>query len=589
MNTSQKLAKLRSLMQQHHLDFYVVPGADPHQNEYVSAHWQRRSFISGFTGSNGDAIIGIDEAYLFTDGRYTLQAKLELDPKCFTLFEYPQGQASSLNAFLVKHAVNKRVGVDPSTLTSADANKLIVAFASINAELVFTSDNLIDAFWEERPAINHAPAFAHPLNFSGVDVSSKLKALRAYMQEESLQYVALNEPTIIAWLFNIRGHDAADTPIIFSYALVSLTDAQIYIDEQSWTPDFKEYCQDSHLQLLPYAQFYPDLALLKDTTVGLDIEANALMGEALRHNKIKNVRLPMTLARACKNQQELQGIIDAHIEDAVALVRFFAWLENHWQGQTEVSASDKLFEFRKQGPNFFSLSFPTIAGFKDHGAIIHYRAEPKTAHKLGNDGLFLLDSGGQYVNGTTDVTRTLHLGTPTAFEKECYTLVLKGHLALGNTPFPHGTRGEQLDGLARQFLWQQGYNYAHGTGHGVGAFLNVHEGPHRISTGATTTALMPNMITSNEPGVYFEGQFGIRIENLCYVKLADIESKTGHTFYVLENLTLVPYARHLIDVARLSADEINWVNAYHQRIFDTLAPRLDAETKAWLAGATKAL
>lgn len=550
MNTSQKLAKLRALMQQYRLDFYLVPGADPHQNEYVSAPWRRRGFISGFTGSNGDAIIGLDAAYLFTDGRYTLQAKLELDPKYFTLFEYPQGQASSLNAFLVKHAANKRVGVDPSTLTSVDAQKLKAAFVGINAELVFISENLIDTFWDERPAIKHAPAFAHPLHFAGVDATSKLNTLRAYMHEESLQYVALNEPTLIAWLFNIRGHDASDTPIIFSYALVSLSEAKLYLDEQSWTPEFKTYCQDHHLQLLPYAQFYPDLTTIKDTHVGLDIEANALMFEALRHNKIKNTRLPMTLARACKNQAELQGMIDAHIEDAVALVRFFAWLENHWQGQTEVSVSEKLFEFRKQGPQFFSLSFPTIAGFKDHGAIIHYRAEPNTAHTLNNDGLFLVDSGGQYVNGTTDVTRTLHLGTPTAFEKECYTLVLKGHLALGNTPFPQGTRGEQLDGLARQFLWQHGYNYAHGTGHGVGAFLNVHEGPHRISTGATTTALMPNMITSNEPGVYFEGKFGIRIENLCYVKLAEIDSKTGQTFYVLENLTLVPYARCLIDVPR---------------------------------------
>lgn len=579
--SSEKLTKLRALMHKHKLAFYLVLGTDPHQTEYTPAIWRRRAFISGFTGSNGDALIGLDQAYLWTDGRYTLQAKLELDPQLFTLFEYQQGQASTLTDFLVTHAKGKRVGVDPSTLTYLNAEKLKTALAAIDAELVFLP-NLVDLIWEDRPTFHSAPAFVYPLQYAGIAAPDKLTSLRAFMQEQGLQYVALNELASIAWLFNIRGRDAQDSPLIFSYALISLDAAQLYLNEPAVTTELKEYCAQHHIGLMPYEDFYKDLGKLKKVTVGFDLDANALMHDALKRSQARSLKLPMMLAKAIKNETELQGMINAHIEDAVALVRFFTWLNQHWQGQNEISASDKLQEFRQQSPLFFSLSFPTIAGFKDHGAIIHYRAKAETAYALGNDGLFLVDSGGQYWGGTTDVTRTIHLGTPTDFEKACYTLVLKGHLALRHTPFPHGTRGEQLDGLARQYLWHKGFNYAHGTGHGVGAFLNVHEGPQRISTGATTTPLLPNMITSNEPGVYFEGKFGIRIENLCYVKEADLAG-----FYILEDLTLVPYCRKLIDVGLLTSEEIRWVNEYHRRVYEVLASRVDEAAKSWLKAETQ--
>jgi Xaa-Pro aminopeptidase len=579
------LKKLRALMAEQHLDFYLVPGADPHQTEYVPPYWQHRTFISGFTGSNGNILIGKDQAYLWTDGRYTLQAKLELDPKTFTQFDY--GQDPNIIEFLSKAGRGKRVGADASTLTYQYAKKLQDALHAVDSELIFTSEHLVNAVWTERPKIKHTPVVVYPLKFAGAEVKSKLAILRAFMQEQILAYVALNELPGIAWLFNIRGHDAEHTPLVFSYALISQDQAQLYVAETSQTPELLTHCQEQHFTLKPYEQFYQDLTKLKNVTIGLDLEANALMYANLqKHNTVRVLRLPIMLAKACKNKVELQGMVNAHIEDGAALIRFFTWLETHWQSQTEITIADKLQKFREQSPLFYSLSFPTIAGFKDHGAIIHYQAQKEIAHKIGNDGILLLDSGAQYWGGTTDVTRTFHLGTPSTFEQECYTLVLKGHLALRHATFPHGTRGNQLDSLARQYLWQKGFDYAHGTGHGVGAFLNVHEGPQSISTSAlNTTALLPDMITSNEPGVYFEGQFGIRIENLCYVKI----SETQTSFYSLEDLTLVPYCRKLINVILLTPDEIRWINEYHQKIYTELAPRLDQEAEAWLKTATQAL
>lgn len=588
---SLSLTALRTLMQQHQLDFYLVLGTDPHQSEYVPPYWQRRSFISGFTGSNGDVLIGKDQAYLWTDGRYTLQAQLELDPKAFTLFEY--GKAANILEFLQQHAAHKRVGVDLSTLSYRYKEKLQAALNSVKAKFIQRTDNLIDAIWSDRPAMQHAPVMVYPLKYAGVSTQEKLGTLRSFMQAQQLHYLALNELNSIAWLFNIRGHDTEDTPLVFSYALISEHAAKLYIHPQSWTQALKDYCQQNQISLRAYDDFYSDLArvkksLFKKVSIGFDEYANALMYETAKAHK-KILTLPIALTKACKNKAELQGMINAHIEDGVALVRFFAWLEHHWQHQTEVTIADKLEALRKESPLFYSLSFPTIAGFKDHSAIIHYHAEAKTAHTILDDGMLLIDSGAQYLGGTTDVTRTLHFGTPTAFEKACYTRVLKGHLALGHTAFPQGTRGNQLDSLARQYLWQQGYNYAHGTGHGVGAFLNVHEGPQSISTGAAnTTPLLPNMILSNEPGVYFAGQFGIRIENLCYVKKAQ-EMIADNAFYLFEDLTLVPYCRNLIEVALLTSDEIALVNQYHERVFNTLEARVDSDVRAWLKAATAPL
>lgn len=580
-----KLTQLRALMRQQNLDYYLILGADPHQSEYVAPYWQQRQFISDFTGSNGNVLVGLHQAYLWTDGRYTLQAKLEVDADAFTIFDY--GKDAGIQDFLLDHAHHQRIGVDPTSLTHHYAEKLSQALSSIDAKLIFTAEHLVNSLWSARPSIQHSKAFVHPIKFAGETITSKLAKLRNFMHAQGLDALALNELTNIAWLFNIRGHDASDTPIILSYALLSAHTIHLYVAPASVTDPFKEYCEDHQVKLLPYEQFYDDLQKLRQLNIGVDLEANALMGALLQeHNNLKVLRLPLTLAKAQKNPQELEGMLAAHIEDGIALVRFFAWLEKHWQGQTEVTISDKLEIFRRAGPNFFSLSFPTIAGFKGHGAIIHYCAQAKSASKLTDDGLLLLDSGGQYLGGTTDVTRTIHLGAPSAFERTCYTRVLKGHLALRHTPFPQGTRGNQLDSLARQYLWQQGLDYAHGTGHGVGAFLNVHEGPQSVSSGAlNTTPLMLNMTLSNEPGVYFENKFGIRIENVCYVK-AFMPEKTQQNFYILEDLTLVPYCRKLIEVSLLSHDEINWLNAYHHHVFEMLNDQLDSEAQAWLQAAT---
>ena len=586
---SQRILALRALMKAQALDYYFIPGSDPHQTEYVAPHWQRRSFISGFTGSNGDVLIGMAQCYLWTDGRYSLQAKLELDPTLFSVFEYQQGQGATINNFLIAQAKNKRVGVDPMTLTSNQAENLSSALKSNQSELIMSSRNLVDELWTTRPNFQTTPAFIYPESLAGTATSDKLADLRVFMQKEGLDVLALNELTSIAWLFNIRGHDLKMTPVLFSYALVFANNLQLYLEPKALTPELKAYAQTLNMSLLAYQDFYTDLALLKNVRIGLDEYANAFMDQCVQGNDVRRITSPINLTKACKNTMELQAMINAHEEDAVALCQFFTWLEQNWAGETEISVAEKLLEFRQQRPTFYSESFETIAGFKDHGAIIHYHAHAETAYTLSDDALFLLDSGGQYLGGTTDVTRTIHLGTPSPFEQKCYTLVLKGHLALRHAQFPKGTRGEQLDTLARQYLWQQGYNYAHGTGHGVGAFLNVHEGPHRISTAPTTTALLPNMITSNEPGVYFEGKFGIRIENLCYIKEVRPNEDATTVFYTLEDLTLVPYCQKLIEVKLLTAEEISWINAYHREIYARLQKHLDDTTKTWLQHATKPL
>lgn len=585
-----KLQKLRALMRQRRLDYYFIPGRDAHQNEYVPKPWQRRAFISNFDGSNGDVLVGLDSAYLWTDGRYTLQARLQVSLDDFKIFEYQATGSGNIVEFLTSLGRKLHIGVDPQTITCLFADKVFTALGAQKSQLIFIEDNLVDAIWDDQPAFLNTPAQVYPLQYAGVAASDKISMLRKFMIAQNLNFVILNELNDIAWLFNLRGHDIEYTPLLLSYAIIGLELITLFVAPTSLTPEFVQYCATLQVLILPYEVFYSELKKLKRFNVGLHFkDANALMLASLRKSQVYNVSSPIALNKACKNAVELQGAVTAHIEDGLAICQFFCWLENHWQGLDEISLDAKFLEFRKRSPLFQELSFSTIVGYKDHGAIIHYSATPDNAYAIEDEGLLLIDSGGQYLGGTTDVTRTIHLGTPTAAERKCYTLVLKGHLALRHTAFAQGTRGEFLDVLARQFLWQHGLDYAHGTGHGVGSSLSVHEGPQYISRNTTTSALLPNMLTSNEPGFYLEGQFGIRIENVCYVKEVQNLSKNGKAFYRLEDLTLVPYCYKLIDVALLTSTEIDWINAYHQQIFDILAPRLDADTKAWLQEATRAL
>lgn len=590
MDIKKRLSTLRELMKQEKIDYYFISNSDPHQNEYLPEAWQRYQYISGFTGSNAEILIGLDKAYFWTDGRYTEQAKMQLSADLFETFIYAQGGSSSLSGFILQNIRNARVGVDPQVVSIAQVENLRAALHATGSELVFLNRNLVDASRIEKHPLPHSKVFVLPERYTGESAESKLSKLRAFIKEQAGEAIVLNELPSIAWLLNMRGKDIPHNPVFLSYLMVTEKGGILFIDNNALSAEDHAYLKALNIEIHAYNDFYATISALAPKKVLLEGRvANQAMVNALQTHEILLVTSPVHLWKACKNATEIKGAQEAHRVDAIALVRFFAWFNQHKTELTEVSLDEKLLAFRKQMPDFQGTSFDTIAGYGPHGAIIHYRASPATDSKIGTDAILLIDSGGQYLDGTTDITRTIHLGHPSDFEKQCYTLVLKGHLALQRAVFPQGTRGEQLDILARQYLYQEGLNYGHGTGHGVGAFLCVHEGPQRISTAPTTTALMPNMIVSNEPGLYFTGKFGIRIENLVYVKKADVKDSGFGEFYTFENLTLVPYALNLIDRNMLTPTEIKQINDYHARILEVLKPSLEEDTLQWLVNATKAI
>ncbi len=589
--SKQRLTALRTVMQAHQLDYYYVPGTDAHNNEYVPACWQRRVWISEFTGSAGDVLVGLSEAYLWTDPRYFLQAEQELDGACFSLMKMQQGAASTeILAWLVVHAQGLRVGVDPKLIAIAVAERWLETLSEHHIELVAISENLIDAAWVDQLPLMPQPIQLHPESLAGETVSSKLTRVRAVLQEQGMEAHIVSMLDAICWLFNIRGKDVEFNPLVISYAVVTQTSATLYMDVSVLTDEQRDYFQQCQVGIRPYDAVESDWAQLSGTILVDAQTASWWMFQAVSHADAQLGDSPITWMKACKNPVELQGAIDAHELDAVALVRFWIWLEQHWQGQTEVSLADQLEVFRYQSSACRGLSFATIAGFAENGAIIHYRASEKSALEITDQSLLLLDSGGQYPSGTTDITRVFHLGQPTEQQKQHYTLVLQGHFALANTIFPSGTTGEHLNAIAHRPIWGAYCDFGHGTGHGVGSYLCVHEGPQRISQAYSGVPLQPGMILSNEPGLYIEGHYGIRIENLCYVKEACsvLGSPTSHgPFYQFEDLTLVPYDVNLIDLNALNAEEISALNAYHQRVYEKIAPKLTQEEVEWLAEKTQ--
>ncbi|OGT65044.1 MAG: hypothetical protein A3J38_09850 [Gammaproteobacteria bacterium RIFCSPHIGHO2_12_FULL_45_9] len=585
------LSQLRAILRTHALDFYYVPATDPHQNEYVPGSYQRRTFITGFTGSAGDALIGLEFAGLWTDGRYFLQAARELNPAEFTLMR--QGEAPTLEAWLKEHGhPGMRIGVDSRVLSLTQAERFLDALKPHQGVLVATPENLIDGLWTDRPPLPTGTVWEHPLTYAGLHAAEKIQQLRLHLAQHHAAAIAINRLDHIAWLFNIRSNSIPYQPTVLSQALITATQAIWYIDTPYLDDTLRHYCEVQHIEIAPYDTLCNDLTHCKGT-VWLDpIETTWAIAEAVPSERRLLQTSPITLKKAVKNEAEKRGMQDAHVQDGIAMVRFLHWLETKRPSLlTEIDAATQLEQFRRDNALCVDLSFPTISGFGEHGAIIHYSATAETNAVIKTDALYLLDSGGQYVNGTTDVTRTIHLGAPTAEEKRFYTRVLQGHIALGNYHFPHGTAGEHLDALARLPLWQEHCDYNHGTGHGVGAFLYVHEGPQSISKRPSQVPLLPGMMVSNEPGVYIPGRFGIRIENVCVVEaIEDTTSATGHgPFYQLIDLTVVPYARNLMDCSLLSRQEIAWINAYHAHVYNTLQPYLTGPVLHWLEQATQAL
>ncbi len=590
---SNKLAALRKLMQQYRLDFYFVPSRDAHNNEYVPSCWQRRAWISHFTGSAGDALIGLQQAYLWTDSRYFLQAEFELDSEHFQLMKQLQG-TPPLHQWFLHNAKNKTCGVDPRLLTISQAQQWQKVLETVNGKLAAIDENLIDEIWQDRPAPPSYPIQQYPLENAGYSAKEKLADLRQIMHEQNAQAHVVTMLDSIAWLFNIRGKDVDYNPVAISYALVTSQQAIFFIDTAKITSGDQLYLQSQGITVQPYTAFSATLNQLSGKVWVDPYSASWWVAKQLTKAELNLEPSPIQLMKACKNPIEIQGMHEAHRRDALAMVKFFHWLTNNWVNNdvTEISASDQLEIFRRVDRECLDLSFDTISGFADNGAIVHYRSSERTNRQINDSNMYLIDSGGQYLCGTTDITRTIHLGNPSPEQKYHYTLVLKGHLALRHTIFPHGTCGEHLDALARHPLWQAGLNYGHGTGHGVGCYLCVHEGPQRIAPSYSKVPLVPSMIVSNEPGIYFPEQYGIRIENLCLIVESFSNVSNGPSdgpFYTFEDLTKVPYAINLIDKNLLTKQEIHWINDYHNEIYELLFDDLNEEQRSWLAIATAPL
>lgn len=585
MNIASRLQALRKHMSEHKLDIYLIPSIDAHNSEYVPECWQRRPWISGFDGSAGEVMVTMEHAYLWTDGRYFLQADQQLDANHYSLMKQ-SGFAPETELWLASNGKNKRLGIDPRLVGIERANKLEKIMSSISGEMVVIENNLVDKAkldLGESSDLPLAHAFHLGDKYTGVTLPERLQWLRNELNSSATDYIALNVLDEIAWLFNIRGADIDYNPLVISYALIGRNDATLFVDKEKISQELLAIFNTAGVKLAEYNSFGKALSELTGN-IWLDEKTATywMLKQATTNAKVKLTRSPIVAAKACKNSTEKDGARQAHIKDAAAVINFFVWLEKNWKnGVDEIAAANMLADFRSKQENLKGLSFSTISGFASNGAIIHYRATPETSKVINDSTLYLIDSGGQYLEGTTDITRTLHLGTPTEQQKRHYTLVLKGHLALARAVFPHGTCGEHLDILARQPLWNEYLNYRHGTGHGVGSFLCVHEGPQKISQALSGVPLIPGMIVSNEPGLYLDGEYGIRIENLCLINQLESESDYG-PFYEFEDLTLVPYSRRLINLDLLDKVEIEQINNYYQQIKEKVRPNLGTEQQLWL-------
>ena len=589
---TERLARLRREMAQRGMDGYVVVTDDFHGSEYVGDFFKARAYLSGFTGSAGTLVVLPDRAALWTDGRYFLPAAEQLTGSTIELMRMGQPGAPAIGAFLAQHLPEGGVlGFDGRTVSSSFAGTLEKALEAKHIRFAGGED-LVDAVWPDRPALSDRPVWE--LTGCGLSREEKLAKLREKMAAEDAAYLLLTSLTEIAWALNLRGGDVACTPVFLSFLLIGREDAQLCIQPQAVPADIVEKLTACGVTLRPYGSIYDLLrALPAGTRVMADsATANYRIMESLSHAEVLDQPSPAVLMKACKTQEETDGFRAAHIKDGAALCRFLYWLKTRIgeEPMTELSAAARLAAFRAEQPDFLDLSFDTIAGYGPHGAIVHYDPTPETDVPLHPEGLLLVDSGAHYRQGTTDVTRTIALGPVTQEEKRMFTLVLKGHLALAAARFPHGATGENLDVLARLPLWEQGLDYNHGTGHGVGFILSVHEGPQSFrwrSTDGRRIPLEEGMVISNEPGYYEAGKFGIRHENLVLVRAG--ETTDYGQFMYLEPLTMAPFDRDAIDVSLLTEAELAQLNGYHRLVYDTVAPLLPAEEQAWLAAATAPL
>lgn len=590
LTTQAKLDKLRQLMKNVGADYYYVPSTDPHHSEMVPTIWTRRQWITGFTGSAGDAMIGLNAAYLWTDGRYAIQAEKQLNPTYFKFFIQGTSNYASINNWLQDYAKNKIVATDPKLLSIAKAQEYKRILDPIGGKLVPFIENFVDMAQGGFPPLPNDPVILHKQQYAGQKSADKLKQLRLALLRTNCDTHVISSLDDIAWLFNIRSRDVPYTPVAISYAIITHKTATLYIHLAKLSAADQQSLAAQGITVKAYETFGEDLSAINNNVLIDKYTTSWWVQRQLTSATLTFAALPTRLLKAKKNAVELAGMKEAHRRDGAAVIRFLHWLELNWTtGVDELSAAKMLATFRQDNALFQDLSFGTISGFAENSAIIHYQPTKKTNKTIDDQAIYLVDSGGQYLDGTTDITRTIHLGKPTPEEKKHYTLVLKGHLALRHAVFVESTTGEQLDVLARQFLWRAGLNYPHGTGHGVGHYLGVHEGPQSISPMPSNIPLEPGMVTSNEPGIYFANRYGIRVENVCAVTRVNgpINAKqAANPFFTFEDLTVVPYAKNLMDLSLLSDQELTWINDYHTLVLRRVLDELPEETGKWLKKAT---
>lgn len=589
MTSKEKVAALREEMQKNNVDAFIIYSADPHMSEYLPEEWQERAWLSGFLGSAGFVVVTKDKAGLWTDGRYFTQAPIELAGSGIDLFkDGMEGTPNYIDWIISEIPASGKVAVNAVATSHANWELL---FEKLNAKNISLVDNaLLKNVWKERGEASKNPIYTHPIERAGKSVVDKIAAIRQKMESQEVTVHVISSLDDVAWTLNLRGSDVESNPVFLGYIIITKNDAILFTGLEKMEVEARKQMDEAWVKMMPYEEFYNHLRTIQNEKVLVSPNSNQSIFEALKiGNEFVKAPVPGNLMKAQKNKTELEGFRKVMVRDGVAMVKFLYWLTHNAgkEAMNEYSIGQKLKGFRAEGENFVGESFGSIVGYKDNGAIMHYSAKKEGSKDVTNDATILVDSGGQYLEGTTDITRTFALGTASEEFKTNSTLVLQGLIRLSMVKFPKGTRGVQLDAIARLPLWMNAKDFNHGTGHGVGSFMNVHEGPQNIRKDLNPQELLVGMVCSNEPGYYVEGEYGIRHENLIAVKEA--ETTTSGTFYEFETLTFCPFFKDTIAKELLSVEEINWLNDYHQTCEEKLAPHLEGEVKDWFLELVKPL
>lgn len=587
---NQRLESLREVMRREHLSAFIFPSTDAHQSEYVADHWQGRTWISGFNGSAGTAVVTMKSAALWTDSRYFLAAEEQLKGTEFQLMKLKIEGTPTISEWLAQElqGENAEVGLDGMVNSYHETMGLIADLRKSGGITVRTNLDPLGLIWTDRPAIPANPVEIQPMEFAGESVASKISRIRTALRQRHADGMLISALDDIAWTLNLRGTDVHCVPVFVSYLLISSQQVSLYVDSAKINDEVKVYLTENGISLYPYNKVAEGLERYSEYNILLDgDETSYFLWKTVKCQEIIAGNSPVPAMKAQKNDREIAGFRQAMLRDGVAMVKFLRWLKPAVEagGQTEISIDRKLTSLRAEQHLFRDISFDTIAGYQAHGAIVHYEATPETDVALKPEGLILIDSGAQYQDGTTDITRTIALGPVTEEMKHVYTLVLKGHIQLELAKFPDGASGTQLDALARECMWREGYNYLHGTGHGVGSYLSVHEGPHQIRMEWKPTPLRAGMTVTDEPGLYLSGKFGVRIENTLLIK--DYQTTEFGKFLQMESLTLCPIDLTPVDFSMLQPEEIEWLDTYHRDVFEKLSPYLEGEDLEWLREATR--